>query len=50
MTEYQILQVTLPSFVRKPEQTFLLAAFLKVLLLTSTFPSHVVFKPFGEPR
>ena len=42
------MQVTLPAFARKPEQTFILAAVLKVLFFSSLFPVSMVFRPFGK--
>lgn len=41
------MQITLPKYVRSAERTFLLAALLKVLTLTSVFPP-LIFKPLGE--
>lgn len=39
--------VTLPIFARKAEHTFLLAAFLKILMLASVVPANRIFKPLG---
>ncbi len=42
------MQVTLPPFARKAEHTFLLGAFLKIMLLATVVPTNKIFKPLGE--